>query len=61
MENFEDDPVFIAEYNTNKTKMPILTKFSEPKCTLEPSELDRLRISAKLLLHWVSKIVIFIL
>jgi len=51
MENFEDDPVFIAEYNTNKTKIPILTKFSEPKCTLEPSELDRLRISAKLLLH----------
>lgn len=31
MENLEDDPVFIAEYKTNRTKIPILTIFSEPK------------------------------
>lgn len=38
--NLEDDPVFIAEYKTNKTKIPILTKLSEPKWILEPSGLD---------------------
>jgi len=36
--------------------MPILTKFSEPKWTLEPSELESLKTSAKLLLHCASKI-----
>jgi len=34
--------------------MPILTKFSEPKWTLEPSDSDRLKTSDKLLLHLVS-------
>lgn len=31
IENLEDDPVFIAEYRTKRTKIPILTKFSDPK------------------------------
>lgn len=31
IENLDDEPVFIAEYKTNRTKIPILTKFSEPK------------------------------
>lgn len=31
IENLDDDPVFIAEYKTNKMKIPILIKFSEPK------------------------------
>lgn len=40
IENLEDEPVFIAEYKTNETKIPILTKLSEPKWTLDPSGLD---------------------
>lgn len=57
IENLEDDPVFIAEYKTNKTKIPILTKLSEPKWILEPSGLDfLLKYSVKLVLHWPSKI-----
>lgn len=31
MENLEDDPVFMAEYKTNRTKMPMLIIFSESK------------------------------
>jgi len=56
MENLEDDPVFMAEYKTNRTKMPILTIFSEPKWILETSGLDLLKRSAKLLLHLASEI-----
>lgn len=56
MENLEDDPVFMAEYKTNRTKIPILIIFSEPKCILETPGLDVLKRSAKLLLHLASKI-----
>lgn len=55
IENLEDDPVLIAEYKTNSTKIPILTKFSEPKCIFELSGADVLNISAKLVLHLSSK------
>lgn len=55
IENLEDDPVLMAEYKTNSTKIPMLTKFSEPKCILELSGADVLNISVKLVLHLVSK------
>lgn len=53
--NLEDEPVFIAEYKTNRTKIPILTKFSEPKCILDSFGLDLLNKFAKLVLHLASK------